>query len=202
MTNRAGAAVQISLKEWGKLRKVFQTAILKKTHSFIWNESFQLYVVRHGSSARSAHNITSITLISNIVDPEDTDLVISMLDGKKVVGEIELPLRASKRTQFEDVGGLGTPVNVSTMQQLIDRNQDNKWPLQGKEASGTLHMNIKYRDVNAISKPAQFVKDQSVNLSGGTIVTSNLRYELQQDRRISKRTACLNSLLSVQPRME
>jgi hypothetical protein len=52
---------------------------------------------------------------SNIVDPEETDLVVSVLDGKKAVGEIEFPLRSSKRTQFEEVGGWGTlrcPLNT------------------------------------------------------------------------------------------
>jgi hypothetical protein len=52
---------------------------------------------------------------------------------------------------------------------------ENKWALQGKEAQGTLHLTIKYRDVNSISKPAQFVKDQSVTSTGGAIITSNLR---------------------------
>ena len=33
---------------------------------------------------------------------------MSVLDGKKAVGEIEFPLRSSKRTQFEEVGGWGT----------------------------------------------------------------------------------------------
>ncbi|ELR23885.1 SH3 domain containing protein [Acanthamoeba castellanii str. Neff] len=135
---KKGASVQIALKEFGKIRKVFQTANIKKTVEPTWNESFQL----------------------NIVDPEETDLVVSVLDGKKAVGEIEFPLRSSKRTQFEEVGGW-----------------ENKWALQGKEAQGTLHLTIKYRDVNSISKPAQFVKDQSVTSTGGAIITSNLSPE-------------------------
>jgi Ca2+-dependent lipid-binding protein len=37
------------LKEWGKVRKVFQTANVKKTTEPTWNESFQLYATSNRS---------------------------------------------------------------------------------------------------------------------------------------------------------
>lgn len=37
--------MQIALKEFGKIRKVFQTANVKKTVEPTWNESFQLYAL-------------------------------------------------------------------------------------------------------------------------------------------------------------
>jgi hypothetical protein len=116
---------------------------------------------------------------------------VSVLDGKKAVGEIELPLRSSKRTQFEEIGGWGTSEashackSCAWLSRLADATRlgltrpraENRWALQGKEAQGTLHLTVKYRDVNSISKPAQFVKEQSVTTAGGTIITSNLSPE-------------------------
>jgi hypothetical protein len=105
---RTGASVQIALKEFGKIRKVFQTANIKKTVEPTWNESFQLYALTTQSTRAFGSRSPPPEPNSNIVDPEETDLVVSVLDGKKAVGEIEFPLRSSKRTQFEEVGGWGT----------------------------------------------------------------------------------------------
>ena len=73
-----------------------------------------------------------IFLKSNILDPEDSDLVLQVVDGKKSLGDVTVPLRSTKRAPLEAAGGL-----------------DKKFDLP----SGTLHAVVSYRDINAPSKP-------------------------------------------------
>ncbi|KAL6050139.1 actin binding protein [Balamuthia mandrillaris] len=126
---KPNASVEVNLKEGKKTRKVFKTLAMKGTSDPVWKESFKL----------------------NVTDPEDTDLVLVVLDGKKTVAELSFPLRSTEREKFQVASGL-----------------DKTYTLQDKGANvGELQITIKYEDASQIGRPSEFQKEQSISLKNG-----------------------------------